>query len=1002
MSVYAPNGERPVYWIGDFPVAQATISVKRARSQPARLLQARYAVVDFTGRHAELADLKAWRDSDDPVSVLLMHGAGGQGKTRLANEFARISRDDDWKVLLARHASDPSIAADHSHNQSSEGVQHKNAGILTIVDYAERWPTVDLLKLLVDATRQRIKTRVLLVARPSGVWWQTLSDDLERRDIETCELTLGALADDVDVRPETLYTVAVDRFAQALDVPGVSNLEIQPAVLTDSAFRQALTVHMAALVAVDAFRRGQHGDHDGSEAPRNPAEISAYLLARERAYWEKLHAHQRIRITADALGQTAYTAALTGPLSYADGLEALARVRVATNEPGDRSLKDHAIAYPPPIDTGGVTYLDPLYPDQLAEDFLALSVPGHGVLTYPPDPWSTDAPRRLLSNSASNSSRWARPALTGLIAAAQRWPHVITQQLTPLLTAHPQMAVQAGGAALVALANLPDLDTAILEAIEPHLPEGQHVDLAPGIAAIAYRLAYYRMARTEDMIEQAVIGTDLAERLHYAGLHDAAVHHAQDALATWRHVAATNPANNAQLATALGNLSIHLSTVGQRDEALAAAQEAVTLHRGLAQTDIAADPSGLSAALNSLSTHLGAAGRPEEAIAASQEAVAIERHLTRLDPAARQSNLASALGNLGNHLGEVGRWEEAVAAAQEAVTIHRRLAAEDPGARAPDLAAALCNLGNQLSQIGQWEKALSATREATDLYRAMSTANPAAHQPSFALALGNLGNRLAEVGQWAEALAAAQEAASLYRLLSEINPSAYEPQLALTLNNLGNRLAEAGHHEDALAASQEAATIRRRLAEAKPAAYESDLASSLGNLGNRLAMVEHHQEAVAAAQEAATKFRDLAESNPTVYEPKLATALSNLGSRLAKVERRNEALIEFQKAVTICRNLARTNPTTYGSNLAVSLWALAQGQSQWETEENLLAAFEAATESVDICQRLESIAPGAYSLILPGILATLAIILHKLGRNEEADSIVQHLFKSKESGNSRD
>jgi hypothetical protein len=76
------------------------------RRQPSRLLAARHQVVDFTGRERELTELAVWRDDPDlGLAVTLLHGPGGQGKTRLAAQFAQQSAELDWTVAYAVHRS---------------------------------------------------------------------------------------------------------------------------------------------------------------------------------------------------------------------------------------------------------------------------------------------------------------------------------------------------------------------------------------------------------------------------------------------------------------------------------------------------------------------------------------------------------------------------------------------------------------------------------------------------------------------------------------------------------------------------------------------------------------------------------------------------------------------------------------------------------------------------------------------------------------------------------
>lgn len=887
VSVHAPSGERPLYRVHDFPRAKPPISAERARNQPARLLQARYAVVDFIGRHTELQDLAAWRDSSDPVSVLLLHGSGGQGKTRLATQFAQVSRDLGWQALQARHASDPAVGPTLAPGGTDDEPANR-AGVLMLVDYAERWPTSDLLELCADATRQAGRARVLLIARPAGVWWQTLSNDLDHMDIETAELALRALADDPNVSPEALFATARDRFAAVLDIPRVGDLEPPPEMTENPEFRQVLAVHMAALAAVDAhYRRWQGEEGVPRPALGTPAEVSAYLLTRERTYWEKLHTNGRVRITADALGQAAYTAVLTGTQPYADGLEAVTRVSIASTEPGDRILKDHAVPYPPPAASGnGATVLEPLYPDRLSEDFLALTVPGHTVHGYAPDPWSVDVPRRLLAPLGSDSldtvsPAWPRTALTALISAASRWPHVATRQLAPLLTKHPQLAVQAGGAAVAALADLPGLDPRVLEAIEPHLPEGRHTDLDPGSAVVAYHLAKHRLAHTQNPLAHASVRDRLANRLHYAGLHQEAVATARDALGAWRHLAAADPAaHEPDLAMALHNLGAYLAKVGQWEEALASTRAAVT----------------------------------------------IRKRLVTVDSDTYEPDLASSLANLGAYLSEMGHQEEALTWTREAVNRYQRLDTADPAVYEPELILALANLGSQLSEAGHLEEALAPAREAVTICRRLTEADPAAHEPDLAMALNQLGGSLSRIGQLEEALVPTQEAADRYRRLAEANPAAYEPDLAMTLTNVAICLSQIGQQEKALTPAREALAIRRQLAEANPAAYEPKLATALSNFAGCLAGMELWEDALVPAQEAADLYRQLVEVSREAYEPDLAMALRNLSGILWRAMGKAglpAALESAVESVEIFRSLARARPRAYGGHLREAILAQA-------------------------------------------------------------------------------
>ena len=83
-----------------------------------------------------------------------------------------------------------------------------------------------------------------------------------------------------------LFHIAVARFAERLGLPDLeTTLLAPPADLDRDEYAQILAVHMAAVSAVDAHRRG-------SQAPDNVVAVSDYLLCREYAAWEELHRHR--------------------------------------------------------------------------------------------------------------------------------------------------------------------------------------------------------------------------------------------------------------------------------------------------------------------------------------------------------------------------------------------------------------------------------------------------------------------------------------------------------------------------------------------------------------------------------------------------------------------------------------------------------------------------------------------------------------------------------------
>ena len=285
----------------------------------------------------------------------------------------------------------------------------------------------------------------------------------------------------------------------------------------------------------------------------------------------------------------------------------------------------------------------------------------------------------------------------------------------------------------------------------------------------------------------------------------------------------------------LNNLSVWQSTLGQREAALAPAQEAVDLYRQLALARPEAVRPDLARSLNNLGNMQSDLGQREAALASTQEAVDLRREMAQARPEAFLPGLAMSLSNLGCWHSELGQRKAALASTQEAVGLYRKLAEARPEAFLPDLAGSLHNLGKVQSELGQREAALASTQEAVDIRRKLTQARPEAFLPDLAMSLHNLGTMQSALEQSAAALASAQGAINLYRKLAQARPEAFLPYLAGSLHNLGIWQSELGQREAALASTQEALDAIWPFFLYLPTAFEHNTGIVLDALRKRLA-----------------------------------------------------------------------------------------------------------------------------------------------------------------------
>jgi tetratricopeptide (TPR) repeat protein len=1013
--IHVINGH-PAYRFEPFPLASRSVDPVQARQQPSRLLAAENRVVPFCGRSDELRRLAIWRDDPSPgVSVMLLHGAGGQGKSRLAAQFAVESAQRGWTVWAAHHVSDPTAELVVAPGETGQA-------LVVVVEYAERWP-VDELQLLLQnpLLRRPQQARLLLVSRPAEGWWPALRHRLGKADIAVGPtMDLQPLAETEEER-RSLFDTARDRFASALAVS--AEAVTAPPWPAGDGYELVLTLHMAALVAVDARSRGE-------ALPADQVGLSAYLLDREYDYWQSMYDHDQGIITAPrVMAQAVYTATLVRSQPHDVAVAIVERIGIATGRAARDAIHNHALCYPPG-DSGLV--LEPLYPDRLGEDFVALQTPGHANPDYAADPWAATAPAHLLAPTGQPDYEppWLRSSLSVLIETGRRWPHVVEYQLAPLIAQHPQIALSAGGAALARLAGISELSIQLLEAIELHLPSGRHVDLDVGAAAVVQRVAEARLSVTTEDAPRARLYERLGYRQQTIGQHGLALASFKEALGIYRRLAAIDPgsyrkdmsdslqnisialsdlgrhkqalanaeeavgvfrqlsemnpgsAHLADLASCLSLLSIYLSDLGRWDEALAPAEEAVGIYRSLAEADADTYLPDLAYSLEGLGTRMFELARPDAAEELTREAVALYRRLVDKDPDASLPGLSASLHNLGSELSDLGRIDEALACSQEAVEIDRQLAAANPGAYMPDLAMSLINMSADLGSTGMYEEAITAAKESLSIRRRLAANTPAAYLPNVASSAHNLAIWLSCANHRDDALGPAEEAVSIYRSLAKDNPAVYLPELAYSLNSLSTRLSDLGRYADALAAAQESVRISRKLAEEDVTAQLPLLAEALERVARRLANAGRPDEAISYAEETIAILRGLAEERPDSFLPDLANALNVFGEISLETGSHEDALVALREAIGIYRPLAQANPLAWDFNLAESLASLGAHLSMVRHHEDALTALD---EAVGLYRSLAEISPASGRPDLAKGLRFLAAAL-LLGRKRLSDA----------------
>ena len=217
----------------------------------------------------ELGTLRDWVISDQRLSVLLVTGAGGSGKTRLALELAAEVPGFGYLPLW--------ISAD-GEQEGLRTARDSGQPVLLVLDYAETRP--GLAEMLADVVTGRgaLPVRVLLLARSEGDWWRLLIDRSGHEVRQALEpvrpVRLGPVTD--AARQQDVFRAAMAAFADRL---GVACPDARQAL--DDPRAVVLVVHAAALLAVlDSPDAGR-----SNAMPRTRDQVLSGLLGHESAYW---------------------------------------------------------------------------------------------------------------------------------------------------------------------------------------------------------------------------------------------------------------------------------------------------------------------------------------------------------------------------------------------------------------------------------------------------------------------------------------------------------------------------------------------------------------------------------------------------------------------------------------------------------------------------------------------------------------------------------------------
>ena len=543
---------------------------------PLQLMRARHGAVPYQ-QCDEIRQLREWAtttaDATAPsqggrsgdIAVAVVTGTGGSGKTRLAAQLCHDLSSIGWYAGFLPSTVDVT-------DEELSALTEVTTELLVVVDYAEEARRGLVARVVRKLRVRQSPTRIVLTARGADTWWEEFLEEAAQDGTplsNTLSLSIRG-KQQVETDPwffGRMYRRAVQQFSDSLNMVVPTHVEV-PEELGDT----ALDVVLRAWLAVC-------GDNDAAErAIPTREELYDRVLSIEFTRWRKQP--KLGGISRDHLRRAAATLSLLAPKRDTDEVDdVLSRLPEWNHEDLLRNrlaeLVVHSLLRDDSAESIG------LRPDPVAEH-LILEVFGK----------DQDLLDRVLPPDLAEIPGLDDPDAEGSVVA--RALEMGQQARNACVTLTRASSLDREVALRLARRALRERPFLWKEALDVALTQGG--PLASALKALIESGATLPLGEIDEAIP---VG------------HPAL---AEAALAVTRRLATSAERSPEQQARWANNLAIRLSAVGERDEALVAAREAVELYRGLAEASPAAYTPDLAGSLNNLAAFLSAVGEQDSAL----------------------------------------------------------------------------------------------------------------------------------------------------------------------------------------------------------------------------------------------------------------------------------------------------------------------------------------------------------------------------------------------------
>lgn len=794
----------------------------------AALLGWRSRLSDLHARDAELDELETWLDKENQLSLKIVCGNGGVGKTRLAAEFAtKVDERKGWK----------SGFIDLETFSEAQSLEWRGKWLL-LIDYPEQSPDrlLKLLKLVgqrLGHAKKSDSLKVLLLSR-SYEQAETLICDAKMQSYYdgTIGLTGFGLEDS--------YRVFCSSYIKLC-----SSGEQQNNILTDefkvdfNSWMGLSEAHATPLFAVALALSLFYGFTPNAKAWLTGDELLQSLVDREVSRWRAVE--KQANLPAGVITDLVAYATLFGGLNKEKLGELLLDYDERSPIVKDK-LAESVSEIWPVYERDSIGYFVGMTPDLLGAQFMrywikSLIKKGRagtgrafgkilrsldeekyqslirrwGMLSYDQ--------RSRLSNKASAEKGGANSDLESWLvvrweAKGKLWPEPLVKLL---------LSDSNGGLRYLSLAiskaklsvgkklkNISEVRGHVIDVANHamHLRNVGRMSDALEFASKANKIVNQLVQQFPEVlfIEKVHALDVFGSLLSDMGERERSLGFAIESEALISKISELNPGRFLMDHTlCLNNLSVRYREQGDFDKSLSAAQRSIEILRLVKVDEV--QQARLSFNLTNYSNNLTDFGRIEEAWVAADEAVKIRRELALISRHQHEPILAFSLGVLAIADFRNGDFDSAIKNLHEAISIYSWFKCVNPVWGTYKLANNYRIIGHMYRQSGQDSLYLDNSSEAIKFFQLLLDQGVTLVIPDFFKALSERADFYESQGEWKQQLAVLLRAQNFFEVFALANQSMYQTQLVNFYIKLSNCYKDLGQRGSADAFEEKASHL---------------------------------------------------------------------------------------------------------------------------------------------------------------------------------------------------